>query len=210
MIENKRGRLCAPRAVGAAFALLLGAVGSGHPALAQSDQPDASRPEVSESKWIKRCSGTEADAFCEISFGKMVTFRDKQIWVAVAGLFERGDQRDMFIFTPLGSALRRGIAFRVDTSEAKTAQFSVCLQVQGCQAIVSAEAGLIEQMKTGNELQVQFSLGNRPPVTSTVTLSGFTAAYEGVPEVIVEAPDEAAPQAGSQDTSGGKGDAVVQ
>ena len=149
MNENKPGRICAPITFAGVFAILALGIGAGTPAAAQQGQavPAGSGVPLPDSKWVKRCSGTEADAFCETSFGKMVNFRDKRVWVSVAGLFERADRRDLFMFTPLGSALRPGVAYRVDQSEAKTAQYSVCLQIRGCQAITGVDQGLIDQMK---------------------------------------------------------------
>jgi len=218
MIENKAGRIRAPGALSCVLVAAMLAAAT-VPAAAQEPerqqqlfQPGTGQP-LPDSKWVKRCDGAAENAFCEISFGKKISFRGKEVWLSVAGIFERGDSHEIFIFAPLGSALRRGLAFRVDTSEAKTAQFSVCLQIQGCQAVAPIDATVIDQLKGGSELQVQFTLGNRPPVVSTVSLGGFTAAYDGAPSEIIETArqdendGEAADPAAA--ASSGKGDAAA-
>ncbi len=219
MNEKKPGRICAPFAIAGILAVLILGIGAGTPAAAQDGRSASagSNALALQSKWIKRCSGRDADAFCEVSFGKFVEIREKRVWAAVAGLFLRGDKKDLFVFTPLGSSLRRGVAYRVDDSKARTAQYSVCFQLQGCQAITGADQGFVDQLKKGGELQVQFTYGNRPPVVTTVSLNGFTAAYDGPPSEIIEAAANSSGDGAAGQTapaaavsSGGKGDSAVQ
>jgi len=156
------------------------------PSLAQDAESLSSAIKSTPSTWRKRCVSNEPDAYCEISFGKLLKFKGQTSWRSVAGIFERGDKRDLFVFTPLGTALRNGLRYRVDAHAPQAAEYSVCLQLQGCQAIVEASDDLVSKMKKGNELLVMFTLGSRPPIGSSVSLSGFTAAYDGTPSDIIQ------------------------
>lgn len=211
MIENKRGRICASPAIAGAFAMLLGVCALGTPALAQTEQPAEAGQQV-EAQWAKRCSERDGVRACEISYGQYVDIRGSKLWISAAGIFERGDTRRLFIYTPPGSALREGIAFRIDTSEPKTAEYFTCTQIKGCQAVVEIDANMIQQLKAGGELQAQWLMVNRQPGGRSITLSGFTAAYDGEPVEIITADESGGSEgdAGAAAATGGKGDAAVQ
>ena len=208
-MDRKRGRIESLLAFTGALALV--APLSLTPAPAAAQDGAAATPETDENRlppgtWEKRCSQREEGQFCEISFGRFVTVGDRRVWLSRAGIFEIADKKDFFIFTPLGTALRRGVAFRIDAGEPQTADFSFCLQIQGCQAIRPIEGDLVSELKQGSKLQVQFTLGNQPPLITEVTLAGFTAAYDGAPSEILSAEGEPI-EGGEAPAAGDKGDA---
>jgi invasion protein IalB len=171
-------------------------------------QGDQAKPEFSWSRW---CVKQGEVTLCEISYGVLADYgNDKKRWVARAGIREREgtDERRLFMFAPLGMRLSAGVIFRIDENPPKKAAFTVCIDpVVGCQAEIKADDELLDALKAGSELQIQaVRFGDNQTANLTVSLVGFTNAYDGPPQRTIEAQSPAAAQGGG----GGKGDAPAQ
>lgn len=196
-----------------ACASFAGLVALESPAVAQTEQAENQPPPT----WQRRCLQREGQdqVFCEVSFGRFrKNAQGRDQWIASAGIQEivGGDQRDLFMFapmSPLGIRTQSGVLMRIDDNNPQRVPIAACLP-RGCQVLLKANNELIAALKAGNELKMQFQTGNGQTVGASLTLSGFTAAYDGPPAETrtVEAPQagegQAAPGAG-----GGKGDAPV-
>jgi len=79
---------------------------------------------------------------------------------------------------PLGVILPEGVVFRVDQGRAQQFQYSFCIE-SGCVARFGLNQGQIDSMKAGANLTLTVAAINvqENPITLTISLSGFTAAY---------------------------------
>ena len=85
------------------------------------------------------------------------------------------------IITPLESLLQKGLQMRVDDGETKIYPFSFCNRV-GCHARVGLTAIELAGLERGSEAFLIISALAKPeqPIEISVSLSGFTAAYDSL------------------------------
>ena len=86
------------------------------------------------------------------------------------------------VVAPLGTMLTRGLTMRIDEGEATTYPFSWCTR-PGCFARFGLTDLLVNGMQSGTDLKlVVFSIAQaQAPIEVTASLSGFTAAFEELP-----------------------------
>ena len=84
------------------------------------------------------------------------------------------------VIMPPGLLIQPGMRIQIDKTNIGTAKFQVCTP-QACIAEASLGANLIGSMKRGNEMNIVGIDQARKQAGFKVTLSGFTAAYDGDP-----------------------------
>lgn len=82
---------------------------------------------------------------------------------------------------PLGVVLPEGVVFRVDQGRAQQFQYSFCVET-GCVTRFALNQGQIDAMKAGANLTLTVSAINvaENPIPLTISLAGFTAAYDAL------------------------------
>jgi len=80
------------------------------------------------------------------------------------------------VVTPLGVVLTEGLAMKIDSGKEALAPFQVCTE-QGCLVREPVAEELIARLKQGNQATVRVVAANQGVVSSSISLSGFTAAY---------------------------------
>jgi invasion protein IalB len=89
---------------------------------------------------------------------------------------QKGDKPIMVVILPLGVLLPAGIQLQIDDGkEAARAPYIVCLE-NGCQARVTLDKKMIDEMKGGKMLRVAFYSPQQKELAFPVSLNGFTAA----------------------------------
>ncbi len=85
------------------------------------------------------------------------------------------------IVVPLGTLLTEEMRISIDGGKAKTFPYAFC-SVVGCYARIGLDAGDVEAFKRGAEANLQIVPAQAPDqkVSISVSLKGFTAAYENV------------------------------
>ncbi len=85
------------------------------------------------------------------------------------------------IMTPLETLLTQNLALKLDAQEPRLYPFSFCAQV-GCISRVGLTPGELDAFKKGNKVTMTIVPMAAPdkPVNLTISLKGFTAAYEAV------------------------------
>jgi len=83
------------------------------------------------------------------------------------------------VITPLGVVLTEGLALKIDGGQDAVAPFQVCTE-QGCLVREPIADELIGRLKKGNAATVTVVAANQGVVTSSISLSGFTAAYNAL------------------------------
>lgn len=96
------------------------------------------------------------------------------------------------VVTPLETLLTSQLGFQVDSGQVKTYPFAWCSQI-GCFARLGYTDADVNAMKRGAEAKVLIRPVAAPDqvVTLTVSLSGFTAAFEAAVEANEALPDAA-------------------
>lgn len=91
------------------------------------------------------------------------------------------------IVTPLGTNLVRGLKWKIDSSKSRTYPYSWCAQV-GCFARFGMTNDQIAGMKRGAKGFLTLSAIQNPDaeVALSISLTGFTAAYDTLKEVVAQ------------------------
>jgi invasion protein IalB len=87
----------------------------------------------------------------------------------------------MILNSPLGTLLPAGLSFQIDTAQAATLPFEWCVQ-EGCVVRLGLREPDIAAMKRGKgiKLVVTSIADPQQPVNLTLSLSGFTAAFDSI------------------------------
>ena len=83
------------------------------------------------------------------------------------------------VITPLGVVLTEGLSLKIDDGPDAIAPFQVCTE-QGCLIREPVADALIDRLKKGSNAVVTVIAANQGVVTSTISLSGFTAAFNAL------------------------------
>lgn len=91
----------------------------------------------------------------------------------------RGEDPTLLVSFPLGILLSPGWRYRIDDSAETVLPFEIC-DSAGCHAGVKLTPSLLATMKRGNRMQITFFDAARAPVAPTLSLAGFTKAWEAL------------------------------
>ncbi len=96
------------------------------------------------------------------------------------------------VLTPLGTLLTANLAFAIDGGAPRLNPFIVC-GVEGCLSRFGLPAEDLEKMKKGKAARLTIRAANQPnvPIVLTVSLKGFTAAFEDAAERAARKPEPA-------------------
>ncbi|MFK7860578.1 MAG: invasion associated locus B family protein [Granulosicoccus sp.] len=83
------------------------------------------------------------------------------------------------VITPLGVVLTEGLSVTIDTGKPESAPFQICTE-QGCLVREPIDDALVSRFKRGNNAVISVIAANQGEVKATLSLSGFTKAYNGL------------------------------
>lgn len=83
------------------------------------------------------------------------------------------------VITPLGVVLTEGLTVTIDGGRNESALFQICTE-QGCLVREPIDNDLITRFKRGNSAVLSVIAANQGEVKATLSLSGFTKAYNGL------------------------------
>ena len=129
-------------------------------------------------QWAKICSKAGESDICNVQYNVLTA--QGQLITGVNLLTATGKiKRKIFqVAVPTGRYIPQGVKMVIDNGKANTLPYSICLPDR-CIAEVALSDGLVKALKGGGNIQltsVNFRSQQNPV---KVTLSGFTAAYDG-------------------------------
>lgn len=83
------------------------------------------------------------------------------------------------VITPLGVVLTEELAVTIDNGRRETAPFQICTE-QGCLVREPIDGDLVNRLKRGNAVVVAVVAANQGEVKSSLSLSGFTKAFNSL------------------------------
>jgi len=83
------------------------------------------------------------------------------------------------VITPLGVVLTSGLSMSIDGGRSEAAPFQICTE-QGCLVREPIDAELVGRLKAGGNAKVTVVAANQGDVSSTISLSGFTKAFNSL------------------------------
>jgi invasion protein IalB len=143
------------------------------PAVAQQQQPPANN-------WYKVCSKQEDNDICNVQFQLVAS--TGQLVTAVSLLEIKGKitGRKFQVTVPPGRVIPPGIKLQIDDGKELGMPYAVCFP-QRCVAEVQLDDKFVTSLKAGKDLTLTSINFQGKPNPVKVTLSGFTAAFDGPP-----------------------------
>ncbi|MEP1441374.1 MAG: invasion associated locus B family protein [Hyphomicrobiales bacterium] len=134
-----------------------------------------------ENPWFKVCEVNKESKTQVCALNIRVFSPEKEPIAQVRIIEQKGAAKKLFsIVMPPGLLIPPGMRIQIDKSNIGTAKFQVCTP-QACIAEASFSSKFIGRLKRGSEMNVVGFDQARKQAGFKVTLSGFTAAYDGDP-----------------------------
>jgi invasion protein IalB len=172
-------------AVGAVAAMGLALASTA--ALAQDAAPEApgapATTTESASGWVKLCGkDPNAAAAKEICFVQRELRTDSGQFLASAGIrgVEGEARKILLVQTPVGMLIQPGMRVQVDKGKQEAAKYTICFP-NACFAELPVDDAFIASLKRGKEMILTTLNQQAKGVSFNISLSGFTAAYDGPP-----------------------------
>lgn len=133
----------------------------------------------SSAKWLKICSEAKegAEALCVVARERRASNGQP---IAAVQVREQADKKMLIVAVPPAMLLRPGLQVKIDQSEPIRAAYSICYP-NFCFAESAIQDDYVGAMKRGNVIALTALNQQAKPVTIEISLSGFTAAYDGAP-----------------------------
>ncbi len=130
--------------------------------------------------WYKACSDQGNNKICNVQYQAVASTGQVVTSVNLATITGELKRRVFQITVPTGRSIPPGIGLQVDGKKATAVPYSFCTP-RICAAEVKLDDNLIKILKAGGEMIVASTnfQGKQNPIK--VTLSGFTAAFDGPP-----------------------------
>jgi invasion protein IalB len=130
--------------------------------------------------WFKVCSKQEDNDICNVQFIR--TANTGQLLTAVNLIQITGKvNRAIFqIAVPTGRVIPAGIGMQIDGGQAQKIDYAICLPDR-CIAEAPLSDALVASLKKGGELTLTSINFQNQPNPIKISLSGFTAAFDGEP-----------------------------
>ncbi|GAB4354722.1 MAG: invasion associated locus B family protein [Oricola sp.] len=130
--------------------------------------------------WFKVCSKQEDNDICNVQFIR--TANTGQLLTAVNLIQITGKvNRAIFqIAVPTGRVIPAGIGMQIDGGQAQKIDYAICLPDR-CIAEAPLTDALVASLKKGGEMTLTSINFQNQPNPISISLNGFTAAFDGEP-----------------------------
>ena len=129
-------------------------------------------------QWFKACAEQGEATICNVQ--NIRTADTGQLLTAVSLIEVKGkaDQRIFQVSVPTGRLVKPGILMQIDANKPTRIPYGLCLPDR-CIAEVELTAAMVSALKRGGKLTLTSLNFQRKENPIEMTLSGFTAAYDG-------------------------------
>ncbi|EAU40461.1 hypothetical protein FP2506_04511 [Fulvimarina pelagi HTCC2506] len=132
-------------------------------------------------EWFKVCSKQGENDICNTQFTLVADTRQLITALNLIEVSGQVNQKVVQAVVPTGRVIPAGVQVKIDDSTPVTLNYSVCFQDR-CIAEAELTGDLVSKMKRGQQMNVTSINFQRQPNPVPITLSGFTAAYDGDPK----------------------------
>lgn len=129
--------------------------------------------------WVKLC-GKDPQGAKEICFVQRELRTDSGQFLASAGIrgVDGEARKILLVQTPVGMLIQPGMRVQVDKGKQEAAKYTICFP-NACFAELPVDDAFVNSLKRGNELILTTLNQQAKGVNFKLSLSGFTAAYDG-------------------------------
>jgi invasion protein IalB len=161
------------------FTALLMSAGIAAAGIASTAQAQQQQQQVPQG-WFKVCSKQEDNDICNVQ--NIRTANTGQLLTAVNLIQITGKvNRAIFqIAVPTGRVIPAGIGLQIDGGQAQKIDYAICLPDR-CIAEAPLSDALVASLKKGGEMTLTSINFQNQPNPISISLNGFTAAFDGEP-----------------------------
>lgn len=140
----------------------------------------ANAQQASQPKWAKVCSKAGENDICNVQYNVLTP--QGRLITGVNLLTSKGKvtRRIFQVAVPTGRYIPEGVKIKIDNGKVNTLPYSICLPDR-CIAEVGLSKGLVNALKGGGKITLTSTNFRTQKNPVNVTLTGFTAAYDGPP-----------------------------
>lgn len=139
-----------------------------------ADTPAATAP-IEQPAWEKVCGPVNEQQECHTSRRRVAATGQA---IAQFMIIERGDKKLVQIAVPPVALIQQGIQLKIDNAEPTGVKYVVCTPGE-CLALGEINADFIGRLKRGGTLIVSMLNPEGKAVNFDISLTGFTATYDG-------------------------------
>ncbi len=133
-----------------------------------------------EQGWRKVCTKQEDNDVCVVQNASIASTGQLLTAVGLITVTGKVNNRMLQVTVPTARTIPPGVAMSVDGGQAQRIPYSVCMPDK-CVAQVPLTDGIVDSFKRGGSVVFTSINFQRAANPITVSLSGFTAAYDGDP-----------------------------
>ena len=155
-------------------------VGAGFASLAAVSTSGAQNAPQAPQGWFKVCTKQEDNDICNVQ--NIRTANTGQLLTAV-NLIQISGKVNRAIFqiaVPTGRVIPAGIGMQIDGGQTRKIDYAICLPDR-CIAEAPMTEELVSTLKRGGEMKLTSVNFQNQPNPISITLQGFTAAFDGEP-----------------------------
>lgn len=136
--------------------------------------------------WQVSCAAPQGIVRCAMSQIQMRSNSQQRVLSIELTNIDDGGALSGALVLPFGLNLASGVAYRLDEGQTgKVQPFRTCLPV-GCIVDVTFDAGTVASLRAGEQLDVIAAADGDQELTFSVSLSGFSNAYDRVIGLVTE------------------------
>lgn len=142
--------------------------------------------QVLRGKWVKVCGPEASGRMCMTTIDAFIEVKGvkKPLWLASAAVRDVAKTKTVLFRVPLQVRLDQGILMRIDGGKVSRVNFQFCQDI-GCWVVLPANDKMINRLKKGKAIVLQFSDMRGKTHQVEITLAGFSKAFGGKPSKIL-------------------------
>ncbi|MBB3953059.1 invasion protein IalB [Aureimonas jatrophae] len=129
-------------------------------------------------EWFKVCSPQGDNNICNTQYTMIADTRQLITAVNLINVSGKVNQKVLQAVVPTGRVIPAGVQLQIDENKPQALNYSVCFPDR-CIAEVELSDAIVASMKKGKMLKVTSVNFQRQPNPISVSLTGFTQAYDG-------------------------------
>ena len=130
--------------------------------------------------WYKVCAKQEENDICNVQFQSVASNGQLVTAVSLATIKGKINRRIFQVTVPTGRLIPAGVKVQVDDKKETGIGYSICIP-QSCMAEAVLDDNLVALLKSGKAMIITSTNFQSKPNPVTVSLEGFTAAFDGPP-----------------------------
>ena len=138
----------------------------------------AQAQQAPQNGWYKVCAKQEENDICNVQFQSVASNGQLVTAVSLATIKGKINRRVFQVTVPSGRLIPAGIKVKVDDKKENSMAFFICIP-QSCMAEAPLDDNVIALLKSGKEMIITSTNFQNRPNPVTITLEGFTSAFDG-------------------------------